>query len=445
MTACPTVGRSLKVRMLKWALSGGAFAVVVATASSCARFHPSMLNLTSTLGGASDEPPAQPVRIAQTNSDAEEAGAEHEGAIAFAGPTGAVQAGRPSTYGVDTALAPEPPPQINVFGEFDGRERGPVRTVREAGFQQHTFLDEGYDADVAVDPTGKWLAFSSTRHSDNAEIYLQRVDGTAVVQLTSDAADDANPAFSPDGRMIAFASTRAGNWDIYAMDKDGRNVTQVTSGPMQDLHPSFSPDGARLVYCSTGGRSGQWEIWTVDLRTLEKRMVGFGLFPNWSPDKSVDRIAYQRARQRGGRWFSLWTMDLIDGEGRRNTEIAVSTNAALVAPAWSPDGRRIAFATIAEPARSADGKPLGQQDVWTVNADGTNRQRLTDGNGVNLTPFWAADNRVYFVSDRGGAEAIWSVKAHAAAMPAVAQKDEKHDDAAQKDPFASTDAQEMSH
>ena len=303
------------------------------------------------------------------------------------------------------------PQVVNVFGEMDGAERGAGRPVGESGFQQHTAVDEGEDGDVAVDPTGRWLAFSSTRHNEAGDIYLQRVDGTAVTQLTNDAERDAYPAFSPDGKTIAFSSTRAGNWQIYRMDLDGRNVVQVTGGPTQAIHPSFSPDGTRLAYSALGARSRQWELWTVDLLTGERRQIGYGLFPSWSPDKTVDRIAYQRARQRGSRWFSLWTLDLVHGEGRRTTEVAVSSNAAIVAPCWSPDGKKLAFTTVVQPANGRNAG--GQQDVWTVDADGGNRVRLTDGNGTNLSPAWAADDRVYFVSDRGGNESVWSVKADA--------------------------------
>jgi Tol biopolymer transport system component len=320
---------------------------------------------------------------------------------------------------------PPPPASINVFGEFDGVERGKVKAIGEVGFQQHTFVIEGYDGDVSVDPTGHYIVYSSTRHSEHPQIYMQRVDGTSVVQLTSDSADNAYPVFSHDGKQIAFCSTRSGNWDVYVMDADGRNVVQVTSGPNQDLHPTFAPDGKRIAYCSIGGRSNQWELWTADLKTSEKRMIGFGLFPDWSPDKSVDRIAYQRARARGSRWFSLWTMDLVDGEARNITEVAVSANAAIVSPSWSPDGRKLAFATIVEPARiDGKGKPEGQQDIWTINADGSNRHRLTDGNGTNLLPCWAADNRVYFISDRSGTECVWSGQADAPPTKMADRKEE---------------------
>src|SRR4051794_33639859 len=109
-------------------------------------------------------------------------------------------------------------PTVNVFGEFDGQQRLAAPAVGEGNFQQHTFVDEGSDSDVSVDRTGKWLVFASTRHSENAEIYMQRVDGQSVTQLTSGVADNAFPCFSPDGKKVAFCSTRAGNWNIYEMD-----------------------------------------------------------------------------------------------------------------------------------------------------------------------------------------------------------------------------------
>jgi TolB protein len=298
------------------------------------------------------------------------------------------------------------PPRVNAYGEISGAlmTEGPVRG---ANYQRHTFLDEGDDIGISIDPTGRWMVYSSTRHSPHANLYLQRVDGLSVTQLTNRTADDAFPSFSPDGRRVAYSSTRSGSWDIYVMDVDGRNVTQITDGPMHDLHPSFSPCGTRLVYCSTGGRSGQWELWLVNLVTGERKMIGYGLFPRWSPDATVDRIAFQRSRQRGLRWFSLWTLDLVDDEARRVTEVAASSNAAIVSPTWSPDGRRLAFATVVEPV---DGR-RAQHDIWIINVDGTGRQRVTDGVGTNLSPYWSADHRVYFVSDRGGRDSIWSVRA----------------------------------
>jgi Tol biopolymer transport system component len=362
----------LSRRVVRWLLSGAAFAAVVAS-SGCSLLH----------------------RNSATSQSQQTAVREPDG--------------DPEAFAAPNATAPS---QINIFGEVDGAPTGPVRPIGDEGFQQHTFADEGYDSDVSIDPTGKWIAFASTRHSEHAAIYLQRVDGTAVTKLTADDADNAFPSFSPDGKSIAFCSTRSGVWNVYVMDTDGRNVMSVTSGQMQCVHPSFSPDGTRLVFSALGSRSNQWELWTVNLTSGEKRQIGYGLFPNWSPSRDGDRIAFQRARQRGSRWFSLWTLELNDGEAHRVTEVAVSSNAAIVSPGWSPDGKRLVFATIIDPSRNhgAVTHRRGEQDIWTVNADGSDRRRLTDGNGVNLSPVWGADNRVYFISDRGGTESVWSVR-----------------------------------
>jgi TolB protein len=166
------------------------------------------------------------------------------------------------------------------------------------------------------------------------------------------------------------------------------------------------------------------------------------LFPSWSPDKKVDRIAFQRARQRGSRWFSLWTLDLVEGEARQVTEVTVSSRAAVVSPSWSPDGQYLTFATIAEPTDRD--KSSSQQDIWIVNADGTNRRRLTDGTGSNLTPFWAVDNRVYFISDRGGNECVWSARAEVP-QTLTAQASPATDKAAANSAGASADTREIGH
>jgi TolB protein len=394
-------------KIIRWILAGGAFL--------------SILNLAGCMSGSDSSAGANPAPPPAASASV------------------AMSADPSVLSTVYTSDGSEPPPSVNVYGEFNGEQRPIAKSHGNGGFQEHTFLDEGFDSDVSVDPTGKWMVFTSTRDSDHPNIYLQHVDGLAVIELTNDEADYAFPTFSPDGKQIAFCSTRAGNWDIYTMDTDGKNIVQITSDPMVHMHPSFSPDGSKLVYCCLGGKSGQWELWVADLQTGEKRMIGFGLFPSWSPDKSVDRITFQRARQRGSRWFSLWTLDLVEGEARRITEVTASSNAAIVCPSWSPDGKQIAFATIAEPNNSAGGKPLGQQDIWTINCDGSNRSRVTDGIGLNLAPCWGLDSRIFFISDRGGAECVWSARTDTpGAVPTKVANDKQQDQ--QNDKPTATDA-----
>lgn len=379
------------VRTLRRAAAATVFAGLAASGAGCSLFQTGVL-----LNDAPPTPTTRPATATKSPSPAD---------VMFTS---------------DGPALTKPANSVNVFGEVDGVSQSPFEgQARTGGLQQHTFVDEGYDADPAISPDGQWLLFASTRHSEHADLYLQHTDGLAVTQLTSDDADDAYPRFSRDGKQIAFASNRAGNWDIYVMEADGSRLRQLTRSPAQELHPTFSPDGTRVVYASLGTRSGQWELWTIDLRTNERRMIGYGLFPDWSPRTDRDVIAFQKARQRGSRWFSIWTLELVDGEPREVTEVAYSRTSAAVAPTWNAAGTRLAFCTIKEPENAPAAKKGGslakgaREDVWSVNDDGTDRRMLTDGRGVNASPIWGNDGRIYFISDRAGSESIWSMSAEA--------------------------------
>jgi TolB protein len=300
--------------------------------------------------------------------------------------------------------------QINEFGELPDRSDVPYFSRAAVSLRQHTFIQEGSDFDPNLSPNGDRMVFASTRHNEMPDLYIKSVDGVAVTQLTSDPAADVQPAFSPDGSYVAFASNRTGNWDIWIVAVDGQQPIQVTSGEADDIHPSWSPDGTQLVYCSLPAKSGQWELWVADAASdAAKRFIGYGLFPEWSP--IGDTILYQRARERGSRWFSIWTIELIDGEPRYPTEIAASPDFAMISPSWSRDGKMVAYTTRVPPADAPDtmDSDLGQADVWVVNADGHSRVRLTDGHTVNYGSAWSRGGRVFFTSSREGFETIWSL------------------------------------
>ena len=311
--------------------------------------------------------------------------------------------------------SPETVRQTHLQGQLASWEAIPFHSKPFSSLTQHSFCEEGGDFDPDVSSDGKWLVFTSLRHSPNPDIYIKQTHGATATRLTSDPASEMQPAFSPTGDKVAYATNRTGNWDIWVIGVDGTNPTRLTSGISNDIHPSWSPDGKLLVYCSFGQRSHQWELWTVDVgNPTTKNFIGYGLFPEWSPNPKVPKIAYQLARHRGSKWFSVWTVDFVEGEAKYPTEIVSNINYACICPAWSPDADKLTYSTVNkvnyEPA--AEPVPAGStgEDVWMVDIDGRNNLRLTQGDAANFSPQWSPDGRVFFCSDRQGIQNVWSVR-----------------------------------
>lgn len=292
---------------------------------------------------------------------------------------------------------------VGPYGDRGGAVVGSPRST--ANYSQHTHASIGRDFDPDVSTDGELLVFASTSHSQRPDIYLKAVDGFAVTQITSDPSDDIQPRFSPDGERIAFCSNRAGSWDIWIVSRDGTGLTQVTSDRGDEIAPCWSPDGSQIAFSQFGTRSQQWEIWTVAVeRPGTRRFLCHGLFPSWSPNGQ--RLAYQKARERGSRWFSVWAVDLINGEARHPTELAWAQDAACIAPRWSPSGRTLAFSAV--PLHLAGRGDASAADLWTVDTHSGVRQKLTDGTLTAFNPVWGGDGRLCFVSADEGVETVWS-------------------------------------
>jgi Tol biopolymer transport system component len=272
-----------------------------------------------------------------------------------------------------------------------------------------SFASEGADFDPAVSADGSKVYFASTRHSQAANIYVQTIGGTAVTQLTNGPGHDVMPAISPDGQRIAFASERNGSWDIFLMSANGGQAVQVSFDPGHELHPTWSPDGTKIAYCRLSEGSDRWEIWIRDLNSPAKATyLTHGLFPEWHPTEN--RILFQRPRERGSRYFSVWTIDYRNGEALNPTEIASSATAAIINPTWSTDGKYIAFATVVDPPAGSGASGPKSADIWFARADGSGKTNLTRGHAINLMPTWGPDGTIYFISDRAGQDNIWSIR-----------------------------------
>jgi Tol biopolymer transport system component len=151
---------------------------------------------------------------------------------------------------------------------------------------RHFTADVGVTDDPAVTSNGSLIAYASDRFDGtNRDIWVQPASGGDPVRVTTDAADDGEPAFSPDGGRIAFRSERDGGGIYIVPALGGSERLLVRDG----RHPAFSPDGKWIVYV-TGGRGTIASLFVMPAAGGAPRRLfadsAIGGRPVWAPDSA---------------------------------------------------------------------------------------------------------------------------------------------------------------
>ena len=228
------------------------------------------------------------------------------------------------------------------------------------------------------------IAFVTDRDG-NDEIYLMRVDGSDLVNLTNHPSADVDPAWSPEGDRIAFASSRDGDFDIYVMDRDGSHVTQLTSGSEADRQPTWSPLGDRIIYASDDD--------TVDAGLWVMNADGsnsYGLTssrpgddsPAWSPDISHGSHVTYRGREAWIGVFRVVGPSISAGRAMDGISAFRWDTVRGINPEWSPNAVSLAVSR----------RKLDSYGIWVLT--GEVRRQLTDGPGYDLQPTWAPNGSI---------------------------------------------------
>ena len=231
----------------------------------------------------------------------------------------------------------------------------------------------GSDVEVATSlPMGRLLWTSDRARDGGLSVWMLESGAIEPRRLTTGRMNDFSPELSPDGTMIAFASDR-GNpdaltargsylraYDLYLAGVDGDEPVQLHGERTFKMRPSWSPDGSRVAYD--------------------------GEDPDGEP-----------VAETGGLTPQIW---VIPSDGSGPPEMITDAPDGALEPAWSPDGSRIAYRTL------ADGR------IISMATDGSDVTRLTDSPDFDGQPTWSPDGTmIAFASDRGASRDIYLMNA----------------------------------
>jgi dipeptidyl aminopeptidase/acylaminoacyl peptidase len=260
-------------------------------------------------------------------------------------------------------LAPAPGGGGTTSPELAFSRAGNVWTIGADGRGARILLRGGYSPSWS--PDGSRLAFVSNRSGDE-EIYVARADGTGVTRLTRLPGADLSPAWSTDGKQIVWSHSA----EIWTMSASGAGKRRLVRR-VEAWHEHYSPawHGGTIVYSSSRVSAFNTELYRVPAKRLtftkgSDAVLGDDSMPDFSPDGRRIVFASNRDQQS-----EIYVMN-PDGNGQKRLTRRSGDDWA---PDYSPDGGKIAFTQL-------------PGTIWTMNADGSGLRKLTRGTDADWRP-----------------------------------------------------------
>ncbi|HEX5706630.1 MAG TPA: S41 family peptidase [Pyrinomonadaceae bacterium] len=214
----------------------------------------------------------------------------------------------------------------------------------------------------------------------------------------------AEPSLSPDRSEIAFVS----GGDVWTVDAEGGEARLLVSHPANEYRPLYSPDGRRLAFGSS--RTGTGDIYVLNFDTGELRRLTFD-----------DGLEQPDAWSRDGRfvYFSSTTRDIagfndihrVAAEGGTPMQVSADRYGNEFQAAPSPDGAHLAFTGRGYSQWWRRGSShIDQSEIWLMRNQSTSAyERVSEGGARDNWPMWGNEGRaIFYVSDRGGAQNVWT-------------------------------------
>jgi len=249
-----------------------------------------------------------------------------------------------------------------------------------------------------LSPDAKWLLYTVTtaqlkEDKNEDRIWMISTAGGDAAPLTAQGVSSTHPRWSPDGKFIAFLSERAESKDqVWLLNRQGGEAQRLTDTPQDVEDFAWSPDGRRLVLVLRDASPEELEA--AKEAKLKDRGAGADAKEKkktakpWVIDRlqfKLDEMGYLERRRT-----HLFVFDLA---AKSMTQIT-SGDFDDSEPAWSPDGKLLAFTSN----RSKPDPDLNYNtDIWVVAADnpdkGAHLTQVTTNPGADSTPSWSPDGK----------------------------------------------------
>jgi Tol biopolymer transport system component/DNA-binding SARP family transcriptional activator len=299
------------------------------------------------------------------------------------------------------AVIPLPPPPPIIAASA-----GPTGVAKDGGFtravRRRTASVLGLAAVIGLVAVGGWMILRGSPR----EIRMGHTS-----RITAQPGLEVHPALSPDGKLVAFAAGPTGRMRVYVRQLAGGRTIAVADATPGDQHwPRWSPDGTRLSF-------------VTDQAIYVVPALGGVAKPLVTPTESAPRFNAEGSLNDEGPGYLAWspdgrkiayavgrTIEVRPISGGATTRIATAEEPHSIN--WSPDGSRLAFVlgnAAFVYALYAIGN-IAPSALWIVSAAGGRPERLTEATSLNTSPVWMPDGRsVLFVSDRDGSRDLYRV------------------------------------